>query len=693
MLPQILNLTSSMTNATFATALCALQSTIVGVNIQAVNTGAYFVLPDCFWTLSVLWTNFKAQNIIIQGSNATLGQVDPLLRFSALTTALHLENVRLINPNTTYTGNHYPYTPNWSSIFSHMPLLTDVKLCNTSLKGVLPATLPALTKVFNVSRNALTGSVPALFANASNLLTSITCDLSHNLLTGVIPNLLSEVSGLNAAVNINLGSNQLTGTIPPNFLNVTLADAASVVVSFANNSLTGPIPTALFSKLQQTAALIHFDCSNNSLSGVLPSDLFSNAITNVSNIVSLALNCSRNKLTGSVPSWWPTLQLAVQLGDISLDLSQNKLTGSLPESLSPPAIANTLTNFKTAIWNLSCNALSGSIANNIIGTTSAPIKKIVACLRNNSLTGSLPATLASNGAMEIVSLDLASNGLSGTISSSFISELGNTVTDLAMDISNNKLTGSIPDQLLAPFTTAATNANSLFVNLTKNQLTGSIPDNIRGAVSKVAVFLDNNKLNGTFPSADLFSTSSSVDPSQLSLDFSAAGNQITGSIDIPSLPTPYPVSLNMSANKLTGLSVAADAAYLTSIDVSGNTKMTGTVPSVWLTTGSQLLTLSASRTSLGGTFPDLVGIVNIPLQKLDLSYTPIAFCNGTRSAWTAQSMSSCNLQQTSAHSCSDSYPAVCQTRFAAPSAASSIRVSMPLLFAVALILLSVALLK
>lgn len=682
-----------MTNATFATALCALQSTIVGVNIQAVNTAAYFVLPDCYWALSALWTSFKAQNIIIQGSNATLGQVDPLLRFSALTTALHLENVRLIHPNTTYSGNHYPYTPNWTSLFAHMPLLTELKLTNSSLKGALPAALPALMNTFNVTRNSLSGAVPALFSNASSLLTSITCDLSHNLLTGVIPNLLSTVSGLNLGVTVNLGSNQLTGTIPPTFLNVTLANLASVVVSFANNSLNGPIPSALFPKVQQTLSRLQFDCSNNSLEGAIPTELFSNVVNNVSNIVHLALNCSRNKLTGSVPAWWPVLQLGVQLGDISLDLSQNKLSGSLPESLSPPAIQNGLTNFKTALWNLSCNALSGTIASNIIGTTSAPIKNIYAYLRNNSFVGSLPAVLASNGAMEIVNLDLASNGLTGTISTGFISQLGNTVTDLAMDISNNKLTGSIPDAFLAPFTTEALNAGSLVLNLTKNQLTGSIPQNIRGAVDKVAVFLDNNKLNGTFPSSDLFTTASTADPSQLSFDFSAAGNQIGGSIAIPSLPSPYPVSLNLSANKLTGLSVAADAAYLTSVDVSGNTQMTGTVPSVWLTAGSQLLTLSAARTSIGGNFPDLSGIVNIPLQKLDLSNTPIAFCNGTRSAWTAQKMSSCNLQQTSAHNCADSYPAVCQTRFSAPSAASSIRVSMPLLFAVALILLSIALFK
>lgn len=704
------------------------------------GSSGLFLLPDCFWTLSVAWTQFDMSNLIIQGSASI---PDPLLRLSALTTNLQLSNVRLINPNTTYAGPSRPYTPKWTTMFSHMPLLTKLKLSNCSLIGSIPSDLPSLCTLFNVSHNALTGTVPAILANASVLLSSATLDLSHNLLsgsitsallspiantaaqvlavdlsanamTGTVPSdLLVGVSGTSALYSIQvdlsenkltgsvpqallwpiskathatqaavyLDSNQLSGTISSGLLNVSMNNGSYLSFGAANNSLTGSITPNTFSASLLNLASVDADFSMNQLSGSISATLFSNFIAYSTNMNNLALNLSRNGLSGSLPSFWSNLALATQLSNLDMDFSYNGLSGSIPTSLCPAAGVN---NALTSIyWYLHSNALTGSVPSALVGTVSSTVNYFYAHLHNNSLSGSLPSMFTSGGQLNSVGITLNSNQLSGTVSSTLLSTFGSNLQYLAFDVSANGLSGTISDSFLQPFVVDASFPCALFLNLSRCGLTGTIPKYLSNNVAKAKVFLDHNQFSGTFPSVTLFPAGSSW--SELELTVSAVNNTLSGTLNLPQISTPYPISINVSRNNFSNLAVDASADYLLSIDVSENTKMTGSVPSIWFGSSSKLLDLAAGHTSLSGDFPSVSGILNIPLRYLNLSFTPVAFCNGTRSPWSASNMTSCDLHQTAASQCADSYPAVCNTRFASPSGASVLAISVPLLAALALI--------
>ena len=735
--PTILNLLPSMTNTSFSDALCGLGLNILGVELTVTGNVGHFVIPDCFYVRSALWTYVSMTNVILNGTSSVL---DPLQRLSALTTNLHLDNVRLLNPTTGNPGGNYSYQPNWTSLFSHLPALTQITLTNSSLVGSLPTTLPSLCTVFNVTHNALTGTIPNLLSNAGALLSGLTMDLSQNKLTGSVTSaLLTPLKNtLAAQANVLLSGNQLTGTVASDLFSGLEAHAVlnSIVVDLSNNTLTGSIPVALLGPLNAItnlatvavdlstnkltgslpanllnvtipSGLLSFSCSNNSLSGVLPSPLIAAQVSNLlsvyvdlslnqlsgsipanlfSNFVktgcltkNLHFNCSRNHLIGSIPNYWPTFELATALSDLNIDLSVNGLTGSLPTSLCP-VTSGTLSQLKTIVWGLYSNGLTGTIASNLVGTTNAAVTSISALLHNNSITGSLPTTLTTNGNLINLALTLADNDISGSLSSGLLSNLGTGLQYLTFDVSKNSIEGTVADTFLKPFTLDTSNPKVLLANLSNNALTGAIPTYLSNKVQDATVILDNNQFSGNFPSANIFATTSS-DATQLTV--SAVNNKLTGTLNVPNVGTPYPVTLNVSRNALTALSAdLTSSQYLVSLDVSENPALTGSIPTTWFQSGSKLVNLGAGKTALNGVFPTVSGILNIPLSYLNLSYTPMTFCNGT-SAWTSPNMTSCDLQQTSAHDCPGSYPSICNTRrnAATPSAASYIVASATLLAA------------
>ena len=108
-------------------------------------------------------------------------------------------------------------------------------------------------------------------------------------------------------------------------------------------------------------------------------------------------------------------------------------------------------------------------------------------LRNNGLSGSLPATLGKMEHLQVLSLDR--NNISGSLPA----ELGNlsNLTRLAMN--RNSLSGAIPSQL-------GNLSNLSIIGLARNQLSGSLPTSLGNLSGLTKVSLhDNTALSGALP--------------------------------------------------------------------------------------------------------------------------------------------------------------------------------------------------
>ncbi|GFZ10766.1 hypothetical protein Acr_22g0001640 [Actinidia rufa] len=242
----------------------------------------------------------------------------------------------------------------------------------------------------------------------------VECDETTNLVTGLT--ILSNVSG----------------SIPDAIANLTHLD----FLRFHKTPfLVGEIPPAI-GKLSN---LRYLEISWTSVSGHIPEFL-----ANLKNLRFLLL--SFNKLSGSIP---PSLGTLPNL--YALDLSRNQLTGSIPESF---------------------------------GHFPEEDSPITIILSHNKLSGEIPPSLAS---VDFSGVDLSRNNFSGDASMFFgtrkstsmivisrnnfkfnFSRVSFMESLVTLDISHNKIYGSIPSQI-----TDAILLQEL--NVSYNRLCGEIP--------------------------------------------------------------------------------------------------------------------------------------------------------------------------------------------------------------------------
>ena len=219
-------------------------------------------------------------------------------------------------------------------------------------------------------------------------------------------------------------------------------------------------------------------------------------------------------------------------------------------------------------------------------------------LTNNNLSGAIPDL----SSLSLRYLHLNSNSLSGTITASdFPTSLW------YLDLGNNTLSGAIPDlSRLASLQVLYLNNNSLSgaipdlsslsqlrdLYLNNNSLSGAIPD-LSSLTSLQVLHLNDNKLSGTIP--DLSSlTSLQV----LHLN----DNSLSGTIpDLSSLTSLRVLHLNN--NSLSG--TIPDLSSLTTLHnlYLNNNSLSGTIPDLSSSTGLQYLYLNNNK--LSGTIPDL----------------------------------------------------------------------------------------
>eukprot|EP00258_Populus_trichocarpa_P026678 XP_024442697.1 receptor-like protein EIX2 [Populus trichocarpa] len=286
---------------------------------------------------------------------------------------------------------------------------------------------------------------------------------------------------------------------------------------------------------------------------------------------------SFNDLSSSIFHWLANFGNSL----IDLDLSHNNLQGSIPD------VFTNMTSLRTL--DLSSNQLQGDLSsfgqmcslnklciseNNLIGELS----QLFGCVENsleilqldrNQLYGSLPDITRFTSMRE---LNLSGNQLNGSLperfsqrselfSASFRCDIGSDILRV-LDLSNNLLTGSIPDCL----------RGLVVLNLASNNFSGKIPSSIGSMLELQTLSLHNNSFVGELP-LSLRSCSSLV---FLDLSSNKLRGEIPGWIgeSMPSLKV-----LSLQSNGFSG-SIPPNLCHLSNIlilDLSLN-NISGIIP-------------------------------------------------------------------------------------------------------------------
>ena len=199
----------------------------------------------------------------------------------------------------------------------------------------------------------------------------------------------------------------------------------------------------------------------NYLEGALPSELKHLGLVHV--------DLSRNQLTGSVPTFRPSIH--------ELDLSFNMFSSLAPDAFS--GMIN-LTHCK-----LSNNRLAGNIPTSI--------GMLVACIHvdlSHNYLASMPSELglvgSGSGPLGLSTLLLHDNQIAGSIPH----QVFNGRVDV-LDVSNNRLSGRLPSEV-------GLLRNAKTLNLANNRLSGSVPCEL-GLARATRVDISENRFQGKLP--------------------------------------------------------------------------------------------------------------------------------------------------------------------------------------------------
>ncbi|KAJ4717300.1 Leucine-rich receptor-like protein kinase family protein [Melia azedarach] len=335
--------------------------------------------------------------------------------------------------------------------------LTNLKILllhTNNFSGFLPQSMMNCSNLFtlNLRVNELKGNLLAY--NFSKLLHLDTLDLGNNFFTGGFPLTLTSLKKLTA---VRLSANQLEGQISPeivavqslNYLSITnnkftnITGAIRILMGLKNlrylllckNFFNEEIPdenqiTIVSDEFQNLEVLGIGDCE---IKGQVPAWLGKLRKLQI-------LDLGSNQLIGSIPGWLGNLQNLFYI-----DLSYNHFSGEFPEEFCRmPALALQEAKNKADGSNLQ---LPLFVPKTKIATYNQQYNKLFSLppaiyLRNNRLTGSIPAEIGRLNFLLI--LDLSLNKFSGEIPDQ-ISQLKNLE---GLDLSGNRLHGEIPRSLI-----------------------------------------------------------------------------------------------------------------------------------------------------------------------------------------------------------------------------------------------------
>ncbi|KAM0004482.1 putative leucine-rich repeat-containing, plant-type, leucine-rich repeat domain superfamily [Helianthus debilis subsp. tardiflorus] len=349
--------------------------------------------------------------------------------------------------------------------------LSSLYMRNTKISSTMPESFwrsfPNL-ELLDMSQNQIQGRLFEIPATLYEV------DLSSNLFSGKLPKLFNS-SMLNV---LDLSNNSFTGSL----FHLLCSWGGNVIeaLNLANNHLSGAIPKC-WVKWQ---SLRFLNLENNNLSGVIPT-----AMGYLSSLVSL--NMCKNKLSGRLPAslmWLKELQI--------LEFASNELVGSIPTWIGTELL-------DLRILNLRSNSFDGTISHELCYLTAIQILDFA----HNNLSGNIPRCFNNFTVLskkETIEIDPFSvifvvfGNIVITNSASLVMKgqeyTYSTNLDLVMflDLSGNKLSGSIPVELMALQALQS-------LNISNNQLTGVIPKNIGDMKLLESFDVSSNHLSGELP--------------------------------------------------------------------------------------------------------------------------------------------------------------------------------------------------
>ncbi|CAK9253836.1 unnamed protein product [Sphagnum jensenii] len=227
-------------------------------------------------------------------------------------------------------------------------------------------------------------------------------------------------------------------------------------------------------------------------------------------------------------------------------------------------------------------------------------------LFNKQLQGTIPSSSLGQLAL-LSSLNLSGNFLSGPITT-MLQQTGSFPALVSLDLSNNNLTGALPDS-----SSLASLHNLSFFDVSNNDLRGPIPSQLFSLPALQSLDLSHNSFNGSIPTALNLSSSSQLQ----NLDLS--DNQLSGNISADFLANLTSlVSLDVSRNPLGGVipATVGQLIHLQSLQLT-SCNLTGSIPQEF-TACVELRELKLNGNSLQGDIPPSLG--GLPqLSSLDLS--------------------------------------------------------------------------
>ncbi|KAI3729911.1 hypothetical protein L6452_18583 [Arctium lappa] len=533
-------------------------------NLQTLDlASSSVVIKNTLWLTPL--SSLKYLNLSYIDLSESLGLLNNAIRLPSLV-ELHLVNCLL--PNATansflrdpitnlsdgfaildLNSNFLPASTIYPWLFNFSGSLTDINLSDNELLGTIPEAFGTFKNLRNLDliSNGLEGGIPTSFGNLGNLRSLL---LAGNNLKQDLPSFFDNLSGPadKSLQVLDLNENQLSGSLP-DFTTFT----ALKELYLGDNQLNGSFPD----KFEQISRLSILDLSDNRIKGMLPdlsafaslkelyfernilngtlaerlaplskleslgasSNFFQGTISemHVTNLPRLTyLDLSYNSLAIEIGSGWsPTFQLDI------ISLSSCKLGNSFPEWLrtqknfSVLDISNAGINDAVPSWfwaslipglrylNLSSNQIHGMVPDLRFGGGGKPLID----MSSNNLSGNLPLF-----PVDTLTLMLNNNMFSGPISS-----LCNLTILNRLDLSNNKLSGELPncwknfDRLVILnlenngfIGRVPDSIGSLeFVDLLSmrgNNLTGELPSSLRNCISLRLLDLGENKLSGKIP--------------------------------------------------------------------------------------------------------------------------------------------------------------------------------------------------
>ncbi|XP_021299269.1 LRR receptor-like serine/threonine-protein kinase FLS2 [Herrania umbratica] len=328
--------------------------------------------------------------------------------------------------------------------------LESLHLGYNELRGILPDSLGHLRNLKHLflMKNYFVGSIPESIGNLSSLEEFY---LSENAMEGTIPRSLGQLSSL---VSLDVKGNQWHGVITEaHFSNLTNLKELSIAQMSRNITLIFNVSTNWIPPFKLTYI---------NLKSCQVGPKFPEWLRNQDELKTVAVwNAG---ISGTIPKWFWELDLVLN----ELDFSYNQLTGTLP---------NTITFMPQGIVFLNYNNFIGPLPIFSLNLTSFH-------LDHNMLSGPIPHDIGERMPM-LADVDLSFNSLNGSIPSS----IGEMSFLLTFVISDNQLTGKIPD--------IWNNIPDLYlIDMSNNSLSGDIPHSLGSLTALKYLRLSTNNLSG-----------------------------------------------------------------------------------------------------------------------------------------------------------------------------------------------------